>query len=276
MHPALEQRVQELREERHHGASWMARRALEALVAAVEAGEDPLEAGRRLASARVSMGSIAGAIGRVLVAGTPEQVIVEAQALIDTRDRAAKAIAVMLAPEISGTVTTHSASATVLESLTHTPPDRVICTISEPGNEGRGLAAALKANGLAVELIADTEAADAAAESDLVLLGADTVFGDGSLVNKIGTRAIASAAKAAGVPVVVACETFKLAPAETEQPAEATFELIPPELIDRVVTEEGIAAARDVAALIDRTPGLRSGYELLLGRRSKLRQLEEP
>ncbi len=275
MHPALQQCVQELREERHHGASWMARKALEGLVEAVRAGEDPLEAGRQLASARVSMGAVAGAIGRVLMAGPPEQVIAEAEALIGARDRAAKAIAVMLAPKISGTVLTHSASATVLESLTHTPPDRVICTISEPGSEGRGLAAALKSEGLAVELIADAEGADAAASSDLVLLGADTVFGDGALVNKIGTKAIAGSARKAGVRVMVACETFKLSPAETEEPSEDTFELISPELIDCVVTEEGEAAATDVAALIDRTPGLRRGYELLLGRRSKLRQLEE-
>jgi len=267
--------VRELREEKRHGASWMARRALEALVEAVESGEDPLEAGRALASARISLGAVAGAIGRVLVTGSPEQVIAEAKALIGSRDRAAKAIAVMLAPDLAGTVMTHSASGTVREALTHTPPARVICTISEPGSEGRRLAAQLKASGLKVELIADAESSDAVRESDLLLLGADTVFKDGSLVNKIGTHAIARAAQEAGVPVIVACETFKLAPFDPEEPIEDTFELIPAALIDRVVTEEGAANTIDVASLVDRTPCLRQGYDLLRGRRDKLRSPED-
>jgi translation initiation factor 2B subunit (eIF-2B alpha/beta/delta family) len=274
MHPVLEARVRELREERHHGASWMARRALEALVEAVKAGEDPLEAGRALASARVSLGAVAGAIGRVLTVETPEHVIAEAEAVIGCRDRAAKAIAVMLEPDIAGTVMTHSASATVREALTHTPPARVVCTVSEPGSEGRRLAAELKSSGLTVELIADSESADAVRESDLLLLGADTVFRDGSLVNKVGTLAIARAAKEAGVPVIVACETFKLAPFDPEEPLEDSFELIPATLIDRVVTEEGAADTIDVASLVDRTPCLQQGYDLLRGRRERIRRPE--
>ena len=271
MNAALEARVRELREESHHGASWMARHALEALVEAVRDGEDPVEVARILASARISLGAIAGAVGRVLSAGTPEQVIAEAEAVIGARDRAAKAIAVMLTADISGTVTTHSASCTVHEALLHTPPERVFCTVSEPGGEGRGIAATLKAEGVNVELVSDAEGPDAARESDLVLLGADTVFRDGSLVNKIGTGAIASAAKSAGVKVIVACETFKLAPFDPEPPTERTFELVPASLIDRIVTEEGAADTEDVTALIDRTPCLRQGYDLLRGRRSKLR-----
>lgn len=274
MNAALEERVRELREERHHGASWMARHALEALVEAVRNGEDPVEVARILASTRISLGAIAGAVGRVLTAGTPAQVVAEAEAIIGSRDRAAKAIAVMLAPEISGTVMTHSASCTVHEALVHTPPQQVLCTISEPGGEGRGLAAELKAKGIEVELISDYEGPDAARESDLVLLGADTVFRDGSLVNKIGTAQIAGAAKDAGVTVIVACETFKLAPFDPQPPTEDTFDLVPAAMIDRVVTEEGAAEHGDVASLIDRTPCLRQGYDLLRGRRSELRPIE--
>jgi translation initiation factor 2B subunit (eIF-2B alpha/beta/delta family) len=275
MNTALEERVRELREERHHGASWMARHALEALVEAVRNGEDPVEAARLLASTRISLGAIAGAVGRVLTAGSPAQVVAEAEAIIGSRCRAAKIIAVMLGPDISGTVMTHSASGTVHEALTHTPPQHVVCTVSEPGGEGRGLAAALKVEGIETELIADEEGPAAAQESDLVLLGADTVFRDGSLINKVGTRAIASAAKEAGVPVVVACETFKLAPFDPHPPTEDIFDLVPAEMIDRVVTEEGAAETAYVAALIDQTPCLRQGYDLLRGRRSELRPFED-
>jgi translation initiation factor 2B subunit (eIF-2B alpha/beta/delta family) len=275
MNAVLEERVRELREEHHHGASWMARRALEALVEAVRSGEDPLETARLLASTRSSLGAIAGALGRVLsCADNPDHVIAEAEAVIGSRDRAAKAIAILLGAEMSGTVMTHSASATVREALVHTPPAGVVCTISEPGREGRGLAADLKVEGIAVELISDDERAEAARECDVVLFGADTVFADGSLVNKVGTGTIAQAAAEARVPVIVACETFKLAPFDPEPPTESTFELVPADLISRVVTEEGAAETHDVAALIDRTPCLRHGYDVLRGRRDRIRPLE--
>lgn len=275
MNATLDERIRELREERHHGASWMARHALEALVEAVRNGEDPVETARILASTRISLGAIAGAVGRVLTAGSPAQVVAEAEAIIGSRNRAAKTIAVMLGPDISGTVLTHSASGTVHEALIHTPPEHVVCTVSEPGGEGRGLAAKLKVEGIETELIADGEGPAAAQESDLVLLGADTVFRDGSLINKVGTLAIARAANQAGVPVIVACETFKLAPFDPYPPTEDIFDLVPAEMIDRVVTEEGSAETDYVAALIDQTPCLRQGYELLRGRRSELRAFED-
>jgi translation initiation factor 2B subunit (eIF-2B alpha/beta/delta family) len=271
VNPVLERRMQELRDDRRHGASWLARRALEILAEAVRAGEDPVETARALASARLSLGAVAGAVGRVLSAGTPEQVIAEAEAVISSGDRAAKAIAVLLEPDIAGVVLTHSASATVREALRHTPPERVICTVSEPGREGAELAHTLRVGALEVELIEDAEAAAAVSRAGLFLVGADTVFRDGSLVNKVGTAAIARAAKAAGVPVIVASETFKLAPFEPVPPTEERFELIPAALVDRIVTEEGAVEPGDVAALIDRTPCLTTGYKLLRGRRSRLR-----
>jgi len=231
---------------------------------------------RVLASARLSLGAVAGAVSRVLAAGTPEQVVAEAEAIIGSGARAAKAIAVLLAPDIEGTVLTHSASATVREALRHTPPHKVICTVSEPGREGEHLALLLRAGGLNVELIDDDAALAAAGRAQLFLIGADTVFRDGSLVNKVGTAAIARAAKEAGIPVIVASETFKLAPFDPEPPTEDMFELVDVSLLDRIVTEEGAVEATDVATIIDRTPCLRTGYELLRGRRSKLRPFSSP
>ena len=52
-----------------HGASWLAKEAVEAFSEAVEVGEDPVELGRQLVQARPAMGAIAGALGRVLVSG---------------------------------------------------------------------------------------------------------------------------------------------------------------------------------------------------------------
>jgi ribose 1,5-bisphosphate isomerase len=160
---------------------------------------------------------------------------------------------------------THSNSATVREAVEHTPPDRVVCTVSAPVEEGRELADALRESGLTVELVDDTDAEHAVGTVGLLLVGADTVFRDGSLVNKVGTAGLAKAAKEAGVPVIVACEVIKLAPEDPRDPREERFDLTPPEHIDLIVTEEGEFPPQDIAALIDRTPFLHDGYALLLG-----------
>jgi ribose 1,5-bisphosphate isomerase len=267
VHADLAARVERIAADTRHGSSWLAKEALEALVEAVQIGEDPLEMARDLVRARPAIGSIAGALGRVLVSGrTPEQLIEEAHAVIAGRERAAATIAVLLSPELTGKVVmTHSASATAREALVHAQVERVVCTVSEPVGEGRRFSEELAATGLATDLVADEDAAHAAATVDLLLLGADTVFRDGSLVNKIKTNGLATAAKKAGVPVVVACEVLKLAPVDPYEPDEERVDLTPPSLIDRYATEEGIFAPDELAALVDRTPFLREGYELLRG-----------
>jgi translation initiation factor 2B subunit (eIF-2B alpha/beta/delta family) len=272
MNAALEEHLLELRDDRSHGASWMARRALEALLEAVEAGEDPLATARTLAAARPCMGAVVGALGRVIATGqTPNQAIAEARALLGSRDRAAKAIAVLMRPSMEGTIMTHSASATVREACLYTPPERLICTTSEPGGEGARLADELGAAGLVVTLVEDGKAPEALREAQLLLLGADTVFRDGAFYNKVGTLVLARAAKELGIRVFVASEIFKLAPFDPQPPEEDTFELIPAELVDLIVTDEGVFPTGEVSALVDRTPYLHRGYALLCGRRATLR-----
>jgi translation initiation factor 2B subunit (eIF-2B alpha/beta/delta family) len=266
MNADLETRVKLIRLDHRHGAGWLARQAVEALADAVSGGADPLQTGRALVAARPEIGAISGAVGRVLAAArSPEQIAEEAAALVALRDRAATSISVLLSPELQGTVMTHSASATVREALVHTPPDRVVCTVSEPEGEGRPFAEDLESEGLTVEVVADEDAEHGAETVDLLLLGADAVFEDGSLVNKTGTSGLAKAAKGAGVPVLVACETFKLAPYEASDPKGERWDLTPPDCIDRYVTEEGAYPPNEIGALVDRTPFLRAGAALLRG-----------
>ncbi len=286
---ALAATVEELRTDRQHGASWMARRAVETLL---EVSAQPAEstdslvdalvkAGRELAETRPGVGAIAGATGRILAAANAHRYLAldelrrlideEGQGLLDGRVRAAASIAIQLHERLAGSVVlTHSASATVREALLHTPPERAICTVSEPIGEGRAFAEELRAEGLSVDLVEDADAPAALDDATLFLLGADTVFRDGTLCNKIGTTALAEAAAARQTPVVVACEIVKLAPIEAvaapELSAEerALFELTPPHLITEIVTEEGCVSSDGVGALVDRTPYLREGYSLLL------------
>ena len=267
----------------------MARRTVEAML---EVAEKPFEtsaelfdalvdAGRKLSESRPGVGAIAGAAGRVLAAANahtflePDQlrqlVSEEGNAILQARERAAASIAIQLQDRLQDAVVlTHSASATVREALLHTPPARAICTVSEPVGEGRAFADELRGEGLNVDLVEDADAPSALDDATLFLIGADTVFHDGTLNNKLGTTAIAEAAAARNIPTVVACEIIKLAPIEAAaapEPSEAErtlFELTPPELIAEIVTEEGPTPTDCVGALIDRTPFLREGYALLL------------
>ena len=265
----------------------MARRAVEAVADVAEApaatAEELLEhlvsAGRELASSRPGVGAVAGAVGRLLAAAAANTglevdefqrlVREEADALVNGRLRAAASIAIQLQDRLEDSVVlTHSASATVREALLHTPPEHVICTVSSPQVEGRAFSEDLRENGLDVELVEDEQAPSRLEWASLLLLGADTVFRDGALINKTGTTILAEAAAADNVPVVVACEVVKLAPFSSADAPELTapeFELTPAELIDCVVTEEGTVSPEEIRALVDRTPFLREGYRLLRG-----------
>jgi translation initiation factor 2B subunit (eIF-2B alpha/beta/delta family) len=262
----------------------MARRAVEALL---EVTAEPassadellarlLEAGRELARARPAMGGIAHALGRIVASAQTASnlpaeelqrlVAEEADGLIASRDRAAASIAVHLGPMLDDAmVLTHSASATVREAVIHTPPARVFCTVSAPFEEGRSLAEDLAGEGLEVEVVEDDDVARALETASLVLVGADTVYEDGSIKNKIGTRGLAEAAREVGVRTVVACELLKLVPipppAEEDEPDMR--DTTPPELVEEVVTEEGPTAPEHVKSVIERTPFLREGYRLL-------------
>jgi translation initiation factor eIF-2B subunit delta len=282
----LEQRTAELRDDLEHGGSWLARRAVEALLEVIEqpaeSTEDFLEhlldAARQLAAARPSMGAVTHAVGRLAASAhvashlPPDElrrlVAEEANALVAGRDRAAASIAVHLGPHLEDAmVLTHSSSATVREAVAHGSPARVLCTVSSPGEEGRTLAAQLQEQGVPAEIVEEQDLDSTLAMASLVLVGADTVYEDGSLKNKIGTRPLAERAARAGVRVVVACEQLKLAPiapsAVEDEPD--LRDLTPPSLIDQVVTEEGFCEPDDIRVLIDRTPFLRDGYRLLSG-----------
>src|SRR5689334_20490048 len=264
----LAERVAELKADRRHGASWMARRAVEGLAEVAAAPADSTDevlerlvaAGRELATSRPGVGAVAGAVGRLLAsASASTQLAVEdlqrlvgeeADALIGGRRRAAASIAIQLRERLEDAVVlTHSASATVREALLRTPPERVICTVSSPQDEGRAFSEDLREQGLEVELVEDEQAPSRLEWASILLLGADTVFRDGTLINKAGTTILAEAACADNVPVVVASEVVKLAPIDAADAPELTapeFELTPPELIECVVTEEGTVSPEEV------------------------------
>lgn len=276
--------VEELRSNRANGGSWMARRAIEALLEVArppasstqELQERLRGAARELALARPAMGAIMHAVGRLVASAytashlgpddLQQLISEEATGLIASRERAAASIAVHLAPRLNDAlVLTHSNSATVREALLHTPPARVFCTVSGPFEEGLRLAEDLRAQGIDVEVVDGDELLRALESTSFVLVGADTVYEDGSVKNKIGTRPLAEKARAAGVRTIVACELLKLAPIPPppEEDEPELRDTTPPDLLDEIVTEEGSVSPDAVRSVIERTPFLRDGYRLL-------------
>lgn len=137
-----------------------------------------------------------------------------AHEFIESAARAAEQTAAHAAELIGDntTVLTHSRSSTVLAAFQQARRAgrrfRVIVTESRPMMEGRALAEVLAGEAANVTLIADTAAALVMPQVDCVLVGADCLTTDW-LINKIGTRMIALAARERGVKMIALCDASK-------------------------------------------------------------------
>ncbi len=156
---------------------------------------------------------------------------------------------------------TTSYSSTVAQVLKALAKDRLFkVTVAEalPGGEGRQFAKILSEHGLHVEIIHDSTVFSRMAGMDTVLVGADSVTQSG-LVNKIGTRAIAEAAKVFDVDAYAVCGWSKISPVtlsdlityENEVEANLTefvqvFESTPLELFKYLITDQKLLAPADL------------------------------
>ncbi len=123
-------------------------------------------------------------------------------------------------------------------------------TESNPGYEGRVLASDLNETGLQVRIVPDSDVPVILEDVDVVVVGADSVLVDGSIVNKIGTRKMAVEAEAKNVPFYVICETSKFSAANLlgeEVEIAQIFDVTPSKLIRKIITELGPLEPDDVA-----------------------------
>jgi translation initiation factor 2B subunit (eIF-2B alpha/beta/delta family) len=176
----------------------------------------------------------------------------------------------------------HSRSTSVLEALRVAKADGkvfdVIVTESRPLMEGRALARELNEAQIPVRLLVDAASMDALDTADRVFVGADALVAQG-LVNKVGTRLLAAAAKAAGVPVVAALDSTKAwrraqGYAELARPprpanevwetpplgidvVNPTYDVTPYEALAHLALEDGVFSPRDVLSRVARTPHAR-------------------
>ncbi len=285
--PHISQAIETISQDRTHGAGWLARDAVNVLAHSLEdcpaqsAAEFLSYVGevtRALAQAQPSMAAVSNAVGAVVLAAsqkTPGGLPAMRRAALDRASQITDSW-----PKVSqrivrraeralppGTIMTHSYSATtfaVLERLA-SKGSPIIVTESAPLNEGRTTARLLARLSALVTLISDAQAAVFMPEAAAVLVGADTVFANGAVVNKVGTCALALLARNARVPFYVATETLKVAPGrpraaqeapEERQPGLAIpavyFDLTPPPLVTALITEEGVFAPKEIRPLARR------------------------
>jgi ribose 1,5-bisphosphate isomerase len=154
---------------------------------------------------------------------------------------------------------------------------------TRPRKQGHITAEQLREWGVPVTLVVDNAARRYLEDVDHVLVGADSIAADGSVINKIGTSGLAVNARDRGVPIMVAAQTIKLHPGtltghtveienrdETEvlsaderteitdgNPADPdlvvenpAFDVTPPRYVDAIVTERGQFPPESIVTLM--------------------------
>ena len=167
------------------------------------------------------------------------------------------------------TVMTHCHSTDALACVESARADdkEISAVVKEtrPRKQGHITARELDEMGVDVTMVVDSAARRYMNDVDHVLVGADAIAADGSVVNKIGTSGLAVTARERGTPIVVAAQTLKLDPAtmtgnaveiemreESEVISESdrseigeiavenpAFDVTPPRYVDAIVTERG-------------------------------------
>jgi ribose 1,5-bisphosphate isomerase len=115
---------------------------------------------------------------------------------------------------------------------------------SNPGGEGNFTCEAAKEFLDQVQLRSDLKIDEAVADADVVVFGADTVFADGAVLNKLLSKAVAEAARAAGKPCYVLATTWKCSKKAASEHVLAGddarfFEVVPADLVSAVISEQG-------------------------------------
>lgn len=253
-----------------------------------------------LRAARPTAVNLAWAVDRVLAAaqgGGPDAALAEADAIQAQEDAASDALAAHGADVLAGCrrILTHcntgalatggrgSALAVVQELAARGAEVQVLVCETRPLLQGARLTVwELDRLALPHELLVDAAAAGLMrrGEVDAVVVGCDRVAANGDVINKVGTYTHALAARAAGLPFVVAGPTSSIDAAlpdgdaveieerdadEVREAGDATltlagtpcrnpaFDVTPAQLVTALVTECGVAAPPDhasVAALL--------------------------
>ena len=293
--PEIINLLDEIKNDRIHGASQLARQAANVLRVAAEqspAGSveefllEQKEIGKKLMSARPAMAPVFNIVSRLLESvaeraaetdldSIKRLTISRADEMVNDSLKAVNRIAGYGCELIADgdRIMTHSYSSTVVAVLKEAFNKRrnigVITTRSGAGRTGERIAQELGLCGIPVTFIDDAAMGLYISTVSRVMVGADRVCVDGGVVNGIGTYQLAIAAKIAGIPLFVVCETLKFDPRldsdavdlEEKEPSEVVepgklppqvrvrnpyFDITPLELVAGIVTENGLLKPEEV------------------------------
>lgn len=155
--------------------------------------------------------------------------------------------------------TSYSATvAQVLKAMSKTRRLKVSVAESAPGGEGRQFAKLLADQGMEVEVIYDSTVFARMEHLDGAIVGADSVTASG-LVNKVGTRALAEAARAHDLDAYAVCGWSKICPVVLSDLSVSTnnlgkrltehvqvFESAPLDLFSHIITDQGNLSSADL------------------------------
>ncbi len=273
--PEVAQLLEEICQDKVHSASWLSIRAIGALRLAAGKSKASTAAdflnevkavARELAEARPPMAPISNLVAQWFydVAQDPEIekgldslrafAILRGEKIIKARKGALNRVAEhgSQVVEDGDVLISCSDSATVVQSLkvarlagkefgVYVAESRT----SDGKAYGEAMAEKMTSEGIAVKVTPDNPKTigDCASKSTRAIVGADSILDNGSLINGTPTLIIAEAAKERQIPFYVVCETTKFSAlrlAGRHLWLEEGFEVIPPHLITRIITEEGI------------------------------------
>jgi ribose 1,5-bisphosphate isomerase len=152
---------------------------------------------------------------------------------------------------------------------------KVFATETRPWLQGHITSQKLANAEVDVTLIVDSAVRYFMPEIDLIIVGADTISPDGTLINKIGTSQIALIAHEKRIPFIVCAETYKFSrdahnsdsviieerdTSEIVEPGKLNgvkvrnpvFDSTPPEYIKSIITEVGIISPNQINEVKDK------------------------
>lgn len=268
--------IERIRSDRLQGANNLAIEAMRTLAMATGSKAELLETAHALIGIRSSMTVVDNAVFDMvtLLSGIPQGTDLSTEAsqhiahAIAEAEEAQRHLAGYALDVISPgkVILTMSYSATVFAILARCRPKRVIVGEARPRCEGKESAWLIAQEGIPVVLATDAEAGHYLPSCDLVLMGADSIGPDGSVVNKIGTYLIALGAKMLDIPFYAAGRSQKIRQSreiemEEMDPGEISanipgvdihniyFDLTPAELITSIITELGVFGPEEIFEL---------------------------
>ena len=252
MHPSgssLTQRVEHLRCNHTSGALDLALEAIELAGAWRQAGMDLHVLAAQFQRMHPAIAAVRN-VGRLLLEDprTAWRRLEDlAQSLREGNQRIAAHLKALIAP--AATIITLSNSSTVRHALISLRAASVFVMESLPGREGRSMVQSvekkLKDVGGRVQLIPDSVIGNVVPQVDCALVGIDTFDISGAIYHKVGTLPLALCCRQFDKPLYAAGHSLKCvdgplgAVPESDKPLAAQiFDLTPPQLITRIITEE--------------------------------------